>query len=77
MKRRVRTRRTIQTSRHRGNAAHTIRTVCISAPIELLEAREVELTTDEEQKKLEDDLMKSRKRVQGGAKPGTAGTKLK
>ena len=31
--------------------------------------------TDEEQKKLEDDLIKSRKRVQDGAKPGTVGNR--
>ena len=31
--------------------------------------------TEEEQKKLEDDLMKSRKRAQDGAKPGTAGNR--
>ena len=33
------------------------------------------LLTEEEQKKLEDDLMKSRKRAQDGAKPGTAGNR--
>ena len=31
--------------------------------------------TDEEQKKLEDDLMKSRKRVQDGAKPASSGNR--
>jgi hypothetical protein len=31
--------------------------------------------TEEEQKKLEDELMKSRKRAQDGAKPGTAGNR--
>ena len=38
-------------------------------------ARENTVLTDEEQKKLEDDLIKSRKRVQDGAKPGTVGNR--